>query len=158
MELTLPLTFEAGPWRKVRDGHPVGRELYERHYSARSNRDSKLYVGPGGKLVLLTSDAKSLFVWRKFIDDCIDQRTGEKQQGVNCAVFRNENKLRLSSQLLLEAEAFAWERWPGERLYTYVNAERVDSINPGYCFKKAGWKTCGKTKKGFVVLEKLPTT
>jgi hypothetical protein len=32
-----------------------------------------------------TGDADALFVWRKFIDD-------SGQQGVNCAVFRNESR------------------------------------------------------------------
>ena len=136
----------AGPWRRVRDGHPVGKLLYERHYSARANRNSKLFVGPGGKLVLLTADCKALFVWRAFIND-------DGQQGVNCAVFRNEGPT-LSSQLLREAEAFAWARWPGARLYTYVNPRKIKSENPGCCFKKAGWQLCGTNPKGLLIFEK----
>jgi hypothetical protein len=143
-------------WLPVRDGHALGKALHRRHYSARASSTSKLFVGPGGKLVLLTPDAKALFVWRRFIDDCIDTRTGEKQQGVNCAAFRNEGTGLLSSDLLLHAEAFAWKRWPGERLYTYVNPAKIKSENPGCCFKKAGWKRCGTDKKGKLIFEKLP--
>jgi hypothetical protein len=100
-------------------------------------------------MVLLTQQADALFVWRKFID-----RSG--QRGVNCAVFRNESP-HLSSELILEAEELAWNRWPGERLYTYVNPLGITSANPGYCFKRAGWGWCGLTKKKkLVILEKLP--
>lgn len=72
---------------------------------------------------------------------------------LNCAVFRNENKKLLSSALIKEAVAIALKRWPGERLYTYVNAKKIKSSNPGYCFKAANWKYCGKTKGGLVILE-----
>lgn len=98
-------------------------------------------------MVLMTIGCDALFVWRKFID-------ASGQTGVNCAVFRNESNI-LSSTLILEAEQHAWQRWPGERLYTYVNALAVKSANPGYCFKMAGWSACGHTKaKGLVILEK----
>jgi hypothetical protein len=41
-------------------------------------------------------------------------------------------------------------------LYTYVNGRKVKSANPGYCFKRAGWRTCGKTAGGLIILEKTP--
>jgi hypothetical protein len=143
-----------GHWFAVPDGTPRARWLYERHYScvnlkARRRRPKRnLIVGPGEKMVLLTSDGLALFVWRKF-------RSGDGQQGVNCATFRNEGPY-LSSELILEAEALAWERWPGERLYTYVNGLKVKSSNPGWCFQCAGWKKCGVSKGGLIILEKMP--
>ncbi|MDQ3802518.1 MAG: hypothetical protein M3416_01485 [Acidobacteriota bacterium] len=96
---------------------------------------------------MLTPEADALFVWRKFISD-------DGQEGVNCAVFRNEGD-RLSSDLILEAERWAWAKWPGERLYTYVNPRKVRSANPGYCFLKAGWRKSGESKKGLLIFEKL---
>jgi hypothetical protein len=75
---------------------------------------------------------------------------------VTCAIFRNEGAGR-SSDLILEAMRAAWVRWPGERLYTYVNPRRVRSANPGYCFKAAGWQLCGITKtRKLLILEALP--
>src|SRR5262249_12320336 len=129
----------------------AGLELYERHYSARryaDGRERDLFVGPGQKTVLLTRDRDAVFAWRKFHDD-------SGQHGVCCAVFRNEGPL-LSSELIREAMAIAWLRWPGERLYTYVDPAEVRSPNPGYCFKQAGWRTAGRTKTGLVILEALP--
>jgi hypothetical protein len=137
-----------GNWYQVKDGNPVALSIYKRHYSARhyaDGRERKLFCGPGEKIVLLTLDRKALFVWRKFIDD-------SGQQGVNCAVFRNEGKF-LSSSLIKEAVSICRRRWPKERLYTYVNAKKIKSTNPGYCFQKAGWTKCGKTKGGLLILE-----
>ena len=136
-------------WSVVKDGNDTARDIFNNHYSRRrytDGRKSLLFVGPGEKIVLVTPDALALFVWRKFISD-------DNQQGVNCAVFRNEGPT-LSSKLILEAERFAWDRWPNKRLYTYVNPRKVRSTNPGYCFLKAGWNKCGLSKKGLIILEK----
>lgn len=44
------------------------------------------------------------------------------------------------------------------RLFTYVEPGKIRSTNPGYCFKKAGWRACGRNKTGkLVLLERLPT-
>lgn len=140
-----------GRWHEYRDGHPRALELYERHYSAyhyADGRERKLFMGPGEKTVLLTADGKALFGWRKFKDD-------SGQTGVCCAVFRNEGP-HLSSDLIREAMAIAWKRWPGERLYTYVNSEKVRSENPGYCFKQAGWTHRCNTTGGLAVLDAIP--
>lgn len=146
------LNFGAGLWVHSTDGDRDAFLVFSRHYSFRNykkTRRNTQFVGPGYKIVLVTPNVDAIFVWRKFID-----KSG--QTGVNCAVFRNESKHR-SSDLILEAEKIAWARWPDARLYTYVNAKKIKSPNPGFCFKKAGWKVCGTTKKrSLVILEKLP--
>lgn len=134
-------------WYSVLDGDPMARALFHRHYSRyvyKDGRRPKLFAGPGEKMVLMTTDGQALFLWRKFID-------ASGQKGINCAIFRNEGPI-LSSVLILEAEQLAWDKWPGERLYTYVNAKRVKSSNPGYCFIKAGWRKCGVTKKNKLLI------
>lgn len=138
-------------WLRARDGDPWALALYERHdscYRYRDGRRRRLFVGPGGKEVLITADGRALFVWRRFV-------SGDGQQGVNCAVFRNEGNVR-SSGLIEEACVVAWERWPGERLYTYVNPRAVRSTNPGYCFVCAGFRRCGVTKwNRLLIFERL---
>jgi hypothetical protein len=137
-------------WCAAKDGDEYGRHLFHRHYSRRVYRDGrkpKLFCGPGFKLVLISPKEDALFVWRKFKDD-------SGQQGINCAIFRNESN-QLSSAMILEAERIAWARWPGERFYTYVKASKVRSCNPGYCFICAGWRRCGMTKSGLLILEKV---
>ena len=149
-----------GHWYSIKDGDMRGYQIMQRHYTFHEykdgrrhnvyNRNRHLFVGPGEKMVLMTVDGLALFVWRKFID-------ASGQQGVNCAVFRNEGTV-LSSELILEAEALAWGKWPGERLYTYVDGKAIRSSNPGCCYKKAGWVECGRSAGGLLILEKLATT
>jgi hypothetical protein len=137
-------------WWITKDGDLTALELFKRHYSHyeyRDGRTPKLFVGPGEKIVLRTWPGDALFVWRRFIDQ-------SGQRGVNCAVFRNESEHR-SSELIRQADAIADFCWPGARHYTYVNARRIKSINPGYCFIAAGWRKCGKTKGGLIVLERV---
>jgi len=65
------------------------------------------------------------------------------QTGYNCAIFRNESSRR-SSDIILECEEIAFERWGPNRLYTYVDPAKIKSVNPGYCFKQAGLHTVRK--------------
>jgi hypothetical protein len=147
-----PFLFGGSTWIEVRDGNDTGRAIFDRHYSRyryADGRKPRLYVGPGEKMVLLTPCACALFVWRKFI-------SADGQQGVNCAVFRNEGA-GLSSELIRSVDDLAWRRWPGERHFTYVNPRRIRSTNPGFCFIKAGWSKCGITKwKRLLILERIP--
>ena len=145
-----------------RDPRVVG--LYARHYSSKKNNKgiaewlSFGITSPGAVIVLLTSDASALFVWLK------QKYHSNDQAGVNCAVFRNEGHI-LSSTLILEAEEIAWAKWPAERLFTYVDPGAVNSCNPGYCFKVAGWELVRNansqpltTARGLLIFEKLPET
>jgi hypothetical protein len=146
-----------GNWIEVKDGDPRAVVLFERHYSCvNSKADHARYgfSGQGESMILLTQDCNALFGWRKL------KHSDDGQIGVNCFVFRNESKL-LSSSLILEAERMAWERWAGERLYTYVNSKKILSVHPGYCFLKSGWDYQRdenvkpvKTKGGLYILEK----
>jgi hypothetical protein len=141
-------------WIPVLDGNDTARAIFDRHYSRyvyADGRRPKLFVGPGEKLVLLTADADALCVWRRFI-------SADDQQGVNCAIFRREAG-ELASIRLREAMRLAWEKWPGERLYTYVDPRGVAPImrasRPtwGHCFYQAGWRFSGLTKKRLHILE-----
>jgi len=137
-------------WYLTKDGDKDCLELYERHYSAHHYKDGRKrvqFVGPGEKVVLRTARADAVFVWRNFIDD-------SGQDGINCAVFRNEGPI-LSSELIRQADAIADRIWPDRRHYTYVDTKAVRSTNAGYCFFKAGWRRCGTTKSGLIVLERV---
>lgn len=139
-------------WVEVKDGNPSCRVIFDRHYSRRHYRDGRkptIFVGPGYKMVLMTPCARALFVWRKFI-------SRDDQVGINCSVFRNEGA-GLASDLIREAMKLAWARWPGERLYTYVDPRKVKGNPPGSCFRHAGWRPCGTTKKNrLIILEAFP--
>jgi hypothetical protein len=143
-------------WIEIKDGEWGAKEMFERHYSAekslalRRKRGTMLFLGPGEKMVLTTPCRRALFVWRKFI-------SADGQQGVNCAVFRNEGAGK-SSELIALADNLADQRWPGERHFTYVNPRSVASANPGYCFKRAGWRLCGITKARKLLILERPAT
>jgi hypothetical protein len=142
-------------WIEVLDGNDTCRAIFDRHYSRikyADGRQPKLFVGPGQKLVLLESDARGLFVWRKFINK-------DGQQGVNCAVYRNESKDVLASDRILAAMLLAWHRWPGERFYTYIDPAKVTPTMVrgypvwGFSFYRAGWRFCGVSRSGKIIME-----
>ena len=167
-----------GHWIGIHDADPRVVTLYRRHYSANLKKDHSHGVGgQGAKLVLITPECDALFIWvthpailpipvnpdsrslktqkRRDVGG-IQAKKHSLQDGILCSVFRNEGHI-LSSELILEAEELAWQRWPGLRLFTYVWDSKVESVNPGYCFKVAGWKTCGRNADGrLTILEKLP--
>lgn len=136
-------------WQVTKDADPNGRELADRHYS-RKTKGSKYFCGPGEKLVLLTNDKKALFVWRK------NKYRQDGQKGIECSIFRNEGA-GLSSLLIKKAVNLARNKWGSNvRLFTYVDPSAIRSINPGCCFKKAGWKNIGTNKDGKLILLEAP--
>ena len=137
--------------------------MYARHYSKREYADQRRVfqcLGPGYKAPFRTEQCDAIWGWRKFIDDCIDVRTNERQEGVNCAFFRNEGRV-LSSELVRQADAIADASWADRRHYTYVDPKRVRSGLPGACFLAAGWRYVrihghrARTKSGLLILERL---
>ncbi len=124
------------------------RVLADRHYSRRTP-GARQFCYSGRKLVLRNAEASVLFVWM-FPDP---QYRMDDQTGYNCAIFRNESP-RLSSEIILEAEGMAFEKWGPARMYTYIDPAKVKSRNPGYCFKCAGWRFVRVTKSGKHLLVK----
>lgn len=103
-------------------------------------------------MALMTADARALWVWQYMP---VEYRK-DGLSGVYCAIFRNEGPCR-SSELIREAEGLAWARWPGERLFTFVDPRKVASAVPGWCFLRARWKRTGSTQRGLLVFEKRPS-
>jgi len=134
----------------VRDGAPGLREFVRRHYSARHYRDGrnpKKIVGPGEYLILTTPNVDALIVFRK------SNREIAGRKGVYLSFFRNES-WRPSSHLIKQALWLAGKRWPGEKVFTLVNPRKVKTRIPGYCFRRAGFKHTGNTKKGLMIFER----
>lgn len=112
---------------------PEMAALADRHYSRRTI-GARQFLYNGRKIVIRDALGEVLFGW--MFPQAILRMDG--QSGYNCAIFRNESR-RLSSEIILECEAIAIERWGPNRMYTYVNPAKIASVNPGYCFKQAGW-------------------
>lgn len=148
--------FTGSYWIPVLDTDPRAVALYNRHYSARKSKTSIDHTrygfsGQGQSLVLITEDCNALFGWNHSLIERDDH-----QEGVNCFVFRNESSI-LSSLLIKDADLWAWQRWGKLRLFTYINAKKIrHKRDPGRCFLKAGWRNCGFSKSGLVILELLP--
>lgn len=138
-------------WFTTKDGDKTCLALYLRHYSSakrpRGKRQGQ-FVGPGAHIVLRTGRGDAVFVWRDYIDDTIPP-----QVGIECSLFRNEGAIT-SSELVRQADAVADFCWPGQRHYTKVNPAAIRSTNPGYCFIAAGWRRCGMTQNGKLILER----
>lgn len=126
------------------------RLLADRHYSRRTV-GARQFAYSGRKLVLRDALGEVLFVWM-FPDPAMRM---DGQTGYNCAIFRNESS-RLASEIILEAERCAIEKWGVNRGYTYVDPAKIRSRNPGYCFKAAGWRRVGESKSRQVLLVKDP--
>lgn len=124
------------------------RVLADRHYSRRTI-GARQFCYSGRKLVLRNAGGTVLFVWM-FPDPSMRM---DGQTGYNCAIFRNESSRR-SSEIILEAERFAIEKWGPNRMYTYIDASKVKSTNPGYCYKMAGWHFVKYSKGGKHLLVK----
>lgn len=122
--------------------------LADRHYSRRTV-GARQFAYSGRKLVLRDMAGDVLFVWM-FPDPAMRM---DGQAGYNNAMFRNESTRR-SSDIILEAEQHAVAKWGPNRAYTYIDASKVQSVNPGYCFKCAGWRRVGYSQDGKHLLVK----
>lgn len=120
---------------RTRDGDPECRALADRHYS-RKTAGASLFIGPGRKIVLRNPEGTWVFAWRR------SEFREDGQTGWECTIFRNESG-QLSSEIILECEKYV-----EGRKFTYIDPDEVESPNPGYCFKIAGWKYDGKSKTG----------
>lgn len=120
--------------------------LADRHYS-RQTPGAPQFCPPGELIMLRDSRAEFVFAW-------LNQKYRmDEQRGYYCSIFRNESP-RLSSEIILEAERFAVARWGSGRAFTKVDPRKIRSVNPGFCFKKAGWRFCGLDPEGKHILEK----
>lgn len=122
--------------------------LADRHYSRRTI-GARQFLYSGRKLVLRNAEGSILFAWI-YPDESMRM---DGQTGYNNAIFRNESQRR-SSDIILEAEWLAFAKWGPNRLYTYIDAGKVKSPNPGYCFKMAGWRFERLSKAGKHLLVK----
>lgn len=77
-----------------------------------------------------------------------------------CSIFRREPECPyLASDLIREAVAATRWRYgepPALGMVTFVDAGKVRSANPGFCFKKAGFRRVGETKGGLLAFQLLP--
>ncbi|WP_236342448.1 hypothetical protein [Paenibacillus plantiphilus] len=122
--------------------------LADRHYS-RQTIGADMFCRPGRNLVLRTAMGDAVWVtWSGIRDDGL--------QAWECTIFRNESDY-LSSNMVRAAVTATIAQWgqpPPDGIITYVDADKVRSINPGCCFKAAGWRQIGRSKRrGLILLQ-----
>lgn len=132
----------------------IGCQLVRFHYSRRKP-DSPQFMPPGETIVLVSRDQLSVWGWWR-----PHPRSGivamNKRDGWTCSVFSRHGG-PLASELVLDAErALALLTAAGrtaapcgpDGMMTYVARRKVQSPNPGYCYKVAGWAKVGECAKG----------
>jgi len=70
-------------------------------------------------------------------------------ESYECTIFHKDGG-GLSSELIKQAIELTEKIWgsPIDGWITYIADEKVNSANPGYCFKMAGFVYAGRNKKG----------
>lgn len=130
-------------WERTTKFSPAGCAMADRHYSRRKIGASQFM--PPGQTIVLLADRALWGWWRPHPDSGIKAMNG--LDGWTCTIFRNESE-RLSSELVLDAEEAIEEFGYGcgpDGLLTYVWDRKISSVNPGFCFKMAGWKAVGRS-------------
>jgi hypothetical protein len=142
-------------WHLSDRANPRVRLLADRHYS-RQSIGHPLFTPPG-KCIVLATDAYNAY-WITYIPYAQYALTHWTAGAWTCSAFRNEGSI-LSSTLIEQAVAvtlFILKTPPDLGFITFVNAYKIKSPNPGYCFKQADWNHVGFTKKGLHALQLLP--
>lgn len=110
---------------------------------------------PPGQTIILFQPGAVYGWWRPHPSTGIKAMNG--LDGWTCTIFRNETAQQ-SSDLILEAELFLPDDCGPDGLLTYVFDKKVNSINPGFCFKKAGYKRIGRSADKRKTLLQKPFT
>lgn len=142
-------------WLPVKVSDYRLRGLRDRHYAGGVGGAT---VGqPGKRIAFVTFEGTAGWVshWPK--PEFIDHAFGE---AFVCTLFRKECA-GLASLMIEDAIARTEARWgrpPAGGWLTFVDPDEVESPNPGYCFKQAGFVPAGFTKdRGLLVLRRTVT-
>jgi len=136
------------------------------HYSRRTP-GSKTFTGVGQEIVLVTSCGCAVWaVVRQRTPTAKGSGASRGRQGSTDdrpryvwrnMLFRNLGA-GLSSDLIRDATRLTYKFWlerygslPEEDLRTEICPRSIKSVNPGYCYKMAGWGR-GRTKRGKLFL------
>lgn len=144
---------------RVKPTEPAILDMVRSHYSYRESARQRPRTTKTGKtwwsnakLVVFTDEERTLvFAWQWPRDGY--RKDG--QNGFNNTLFHRSARCPfLASDIVLAAEQAVVGEWGENRAYTYVDGDAVTSSNPGYCYKKAGWRLVGYSKGGKALLEK----
>lgn len=137
---------------------PQCRELADRHYN-RQTVGAPGFVPPGRCCVLYAETGSGRAFWVTSWPFAEYVRHAWAGAWV-CSAFRNEGA-GLSSELIREAVAatrFVFGPPPDLGFVTFVDRGKTKpKADPGYCYQRAGWAPCGRTKsRRLYALQLLP--
>jgi len=138
-------------WRLSHRADPAARSIADRHYN-RQKPGTPQFVPPGRCIVLISDNALWVTSW-PFAEYVKHHWAGAWVNNL----FRNESD-DLSSELIRQAVAATRWFWkvPELGMITFVDAAKIRSTNPGYCYLQAGFRRVGYTQGGLVALQLLP--
>lgn len=141
-------------WKLSHRADPAAVRLADQHYN-RQKPGTPQFVPPGRCLVLLTHDETALWVTSWPFAEYVKHAWAGAWMN---SLFRNTGDA-LSSDLIREAVSVT--RWhygesPALGMVTFVDAGKIRSVNPGYCYLMAGFERVGHTAGGLVVLQMIP--
>lgn len=140
-------------WALSNRADPAARAVADRHYN-RQHVGADQFVPPGKCLVLYAATETGVALW---ISHAPDPRfVKHRWPGAwVCTAFRNEGAW-LSSELIREALAATVDAWgppPAEGMLTFVDPTKTAPKEvPGWCFRRAGFKSDGFSEGGLVAL------
>lgn len=139
-------------WRLSSRVDPHARPLADRHYS-RQTIGARGFVPPGRCVVLLSANEDAVWVTSWPFAEYVHHAWPGAWM---CSMFRNEGPI-LSSDLIRQAIAATRSIFgdpPELGMITFVDASKTrHKRDPGRCFRKAGFKHIGYTKKGLITLQ-----
>jgi hypothetical protein len=145
-------------WRISHRADPRAVALADRHYS-RQKIGTPQFVPPGRCLVLYAKTATGEAIWVTSWPFAEYVKHAWAGAWV-CSIFRNEGA-SLASELITQAVAATKAFYgdpPDLGIITFVLPRALRSVNPGACFKHAGWRLAGAAKDGKPCLQLLPAS
>lgn len=146
-------------WRIGHRFSPGVAALADRHYS-RQTVGARQCLPPGRAIVLLAGDppwAVWATLFREFV---LHEWPGTLENPLFRVERAPASPRPRASDMILEALSvtrYLWGAPPMAGIITFVALSRVASEVPGYCYRRAGWRRIGFTRKrGHLVLHLPP--
>jgi hypothetical protein len=147
-------------WRPSHRFDPRGVALADRHYS-RQKVGSPQFMPAGSCRVLIAENSKAVFGMSYPKAEYVKHAWAGAWV---ISIFRNEEAGPLASDMVRDAMAIMQTLYavPEIGCVTFVHPKKVRGVMErgelvkGFCFKKAGFRAVGETKKGLIAWQMLP--
>jgi hypothetical protein len=147
-------------WRPSHRGHTPARLLADRHYS-RQKPGTSQFMPAGSCRVLVAENHKAVFGLSFPKPEYVKHAWAGSWV---ISIFRNEDAGPLASLMIRDAMSIMQTEYdvPALGCITFVDPKKVRGVMErgervkGFCFKRAGFRAVGETKKGLIAWQMLP--